>query len=143
MRASSSLCSSASSHPSSHTASGRYCCNARPHSVARLVGWEGFNTASGRYCCNLERRLSYFLCCYAVSIPQAVGTVATRIIRPTIGTNCVCFNTASGRYCCNCLSLLGHCDILVVSIPQAVGTVATLISALPLNPFSAFQYRKR
>ena len=83
-----------------NTASGRYCCN-KSDPLHNINSIESFNTASGRYCCNLERRLSYFLCCYAVSIPQAVGTVATRIIRPTIGTNCVCFNTASGRYCCN------------------------------------------
>ena len=60
-----------------------------------------------------------------VSIPQAVGTVATfksDNVEPIFKG----FNTASGRYCCNLI--MTHADILellLVSIPQAVGTVAT------------------
>ena len=61
-----------------------------------------FNTASGRYCCNsppfgVTKKVFLF-----VSIPQAVGTVATFVVVP-----------------------LGI-DISLVSIPQAVGTVATV-----------------
>ena len=61
-----------------------------------------FNTASGRYCCNLTdcKNADSVL---DVSIPQAVGTVATSepfVVPPKI--------------------------IVLVSIPQAVGTVATV-----------------
>ena len=57
-----------------NTASGKYCCNAEK--VSAKVDTKGFNTASGKYCCNtvLELLKQYIV---AVSIPQAVSTVAT------------------------------------------------------------------
>ena len=61
-----------------NTASGRYCCNDLEYSVLPMTSAAGFNTASGRYCCNgpLKKRVQA-LNTPAVSIPQAVGTVAT------------------------------------------------------------------
>ena len=38
---------------------------------------------------------------FIVSIPQAVGTVATEIIPKPAPRIELRFNTASGRYCCN------------------------------------------
>ena len=55
VRTSSSLCSSAASHPSSHT-------------------------ASGRYCCNLYKSRSEVRCELVVSIPQAVSTVTSSLL---------------------------------------------------------------
>ena len=60
-----------------------------------------FNTASGRYCCNLKDAVNTYGINLKVSIPQAVGTVATYI--PGVV----------------------KLDFSYVSIPQAVGTVAT------------------
>ena len=75
VRTSSSLHSSAASHPSSHTANGRHCCNS-------------YQTIQ-------NQRTS------KVSIPQAVGTVATKEIDAHMGLWFVRFNTASGKHCCN------------------------------------------
>ena len=59
-----------------------------------------FNTASGKYCCNLALASKAGKPLYYVSIPQAVSTVATNIIKSR--------------------------DLAIkVSIPQAVSTVAT------------------
>ena len=62
-----------------------------------------------------------------VSIPQAVGTVATVKNFPFVLRGSFRgFNTASGRYCCNAArTSLVRLLIQKVSIPQAVGTVAT------------------
>jgi len=79
VRTSSSLCSSAVSHPSSHTASGKYCCN-----FPILMGRQLSNDSS-------------------VSIPQAVSTVATINIIIISVVFLKRFNTASGKYCCNLL----------------------------------------
>ena len=94
VRASSSLRSSAASHPSSHTASGRYCCN-----PSTLFG--------------------YFESLF-VSIPQAVGTVATLV--------------TGGNFRC----------LFTVSIPQAVGTVVTRNENMcVIAVYNKFQYCKR
>ena len=37
----------------------------------------------------------------AVSIPQAVSTVATRLWEDFLEVGAAGFNTASGKYCCN------------------------------------------
>ena len=67
----------------------------------------GFNTASGRYCCNVIGMYpSVVNIMDGVSIPQAVGTVAT------------------------CNQCLGEGIGFWVSIPQAVGTVATFRKAI-------------
>ena len=59
-----------------------------------------------------------------VSIPQAVGTVATET--DALVVEVPCFNTASGRHCCNVVGkYVGENTAKLVSIPQAVGTVAT------------------
>ena len=77
VRTSSSLRSSAASHPSSHTASDKYCCNPQKvWIVGNPVG--GFNTASDKYCCNSGDNLLYLLSSSKYS-----------------------FNTASDKYCCN------------------------------------------
>ena len=116
MRSSSSLRSSAASHPSSHTVNGKYYSiitfvfpslrsgtrdvrtSSSLHSSA--ASHPSSHTASGRYCCNLR-----MVRCNGgihVSIPQAVGTVATKYVkRKSIVKTLYCFNTASGRYCCN------------------------------------------
>ena len=61
----------------------------------------GFNTASGRHCCN-EARAERLEAMMAVSIPQAVGTVATELHLVANYLNKIAsFNTASGRHCCN------------------------------------------
>lgn len=73
VQTSSSLCSSAASHPSSHTVNGKYCCNLLSALYSRL--W-CFNTTSGRHCCN-HYDFRYNNSRFRVSIPQAVGTVAT------------------------------------------------------------------
>ena len=62
----------------------------------------GFNTASGKYCCNVWIPSNY-MTLIAVSIPQAVSTVAT-CTKGTVKSIFVLlagFNTASGKYCCN------------------------------------------
>ena len=51
VRTSSSLCSSAVSHPSSHTVNGKCCCN-KGMSLVSQCYLLGFNTVNGRYCCN-------------------------------------------------------------------------------------------
>ena len=88
----------------------------------------GFNTASGRYYCNrLERSRNHFPF-YDVSIPQAVGTIAIKLM---IGRRCIerlRFNTASGRYYCNKQGYsYVHTVLSMVSIPQAVGTIAMTV----------------
>ena len=63
-----------------------------------------------------------------VSIPQAVGVVATvnETVNSNGSTNYLGFNTASGRCCCNTIINAVKALQLPVSIPQAVGVVATL-----------------
>ena len=71
-----------------------------------------------------------------VSIPQAVGTVATILILAGLESNqWTCFNTASGRHCCN--DEYGNMVVpfVQVSIPQAVGTVATNIGEYKKKQF--------
>ena len=100
VRTSSSLHSSAASHPSSHTASGKHCCNIALNVLfISQMKW-GFNTASGRHCCNTQRNKSQtFRYNAVVSIPQAVGAIATW--QKTMDTNSICcqsFNTASSKH---------------------------------------------
>ena len=90
VRASSSLCSSAASHPSAHTASGRYCyfitfvfpflrsgtrdVQASSSLCSSASSHPSSHTASGKHCCNLI-------------------TISERLLQQQ------CFNTASGRCC--------------------------------------------
>ena len=61
----------------------------------------------------------------AVSIPQAVGTIAiTLTFGQQMDEKLNCFNTASGRYYCNCKEVMLLWTYVKVSIPQAVGTIA-------------------
>ena len=92
-----------------------------------LLAEPGFNTASGRYCCNLYNCPIRGNWNVHVSIPQAVGTVATNLnfqkiisgksslvsIPQAVGT------VATGEY------VFFNKGLSAVSIPQAVGTVAT------------------
>ena len=79
---------------------------------------------------------------FSVSIPQAVGTVATIILYlldefrnsvsipqavSTVATH-ISYSREGSR---------------IVSIPQAVSTVATLIDTKDVNEINVFQYRKR
>ena len=99
VRTSSSLCSSVASPPSSHTASGKYCCNKLAQGLVDAA-IDGFNTASGKYCCN-------------------------ELIKLLNGIAIISFNTASGKYCCNLIKDEAFKRFMDVSIPQAVSTVAT------------------
>ena len=116
VRSSSSLHSSAASHPSSHTASGRYCCNllrrgrirrplrrvSIPKAVSTVTSSPLFSLPfdQGLEMCGPHRRFTPLLPRTLRRIPQAVGTVATLLIRiRTKRSACSCFNTASGKYC--------------------------------------------
>ena len=91
VRISSSLRSSAVSHPSSHTTSGRCCCNTSNHQKM-LQKLHGFNTVIGKYFHSIlfifpsfqsgtrDVRTSSSLCSSAGTfcrIPRAVGAIAT------------------------------------------------------------------
>ena len=111
-----------------NTASGRHCCNMKKQVSAIFANIRAsFNTASGRHCCNnlqnyddkrfcrkqfqyrkRQALLQQFVIFHRaqfhklVSIPQAVGTVATfRMQNLTMMSTTSSFNTASGRHCCN------------------------------------------
>ena len=63
---------------------------------------------------------------FTVSIPQAVGAVATDADSAEDREQFKrCFNTASGRCCCNKQDSSIAKTASLVSIPQAVGAVAT------------------
>ena len=162
VRSSSSLRSSAASHPSSHTASGRYCCNLRwwrqihrhlqvsiPQAVSTVTSLPLFSPPFGQglEMCGPHRRFAPLLPRTLRRIPQAVGTVAT--VSFDLSKDCIAivpsFNTASGRYCCNPFNLILAIQFPPqVSIPQAVGTVATHNFFTFYNSESfRFQYRKR
>ena len=93
VRASSSLRSSAASHPSSHTASGRYCCNLQseflnpiiervsiPQAVSTVTSSPLFSLpfSQGLEMCGPHRRFTPLLPRTLRRIPQAVGTIATK-----------------------------------------------------------------
>ena len=95
LRTSSSLCSSVASPPSSHTASGKYCCNLIINSLTmHLYSISRFNTASGKYIHSIifvfpslrsgtrDVRTSSSLCSSAASHPSS--------------------HTVNSKYCCNC-----------------------------------------
>ena len=89
-----------------NTASGRCCCNLLDdlRKTPWYKKWFSFNTASGRCCCNMTAK-SHMLLCSKVSIPQAVGAVATILGFAVYIELCmVGFNTASGRCCCNLIN---------------------------------------
>ena len=92
VQTSSSLCSSAASHPSSHTASGRYCCNTScwwrlcrsywvsiPQAVSTVTSLPLFSPPFGQglEMCGPHRRFAPLLPRTLRRIPQAVSTVAT------------------------------------------------------------------
>ena len=68
-----------------------------------MLGWSNsFNTASGRCCCNSSYADFIESVFVSVSIPQAVGAVATAVVLGAFyQPNENSFNTASGRYCCS------------------------------------------
>ena len=86
-----------------------------------------FNTASGRYCCNLcGTNTQFYKLKEIVSIPQAVGTVATISIDVHgEGRIPVSIPQAVGTVATISIDVHGEGRI-PVSIPQAVGTVATI-----------------
>ena len=59
------------------------------------------NTVNGKYCCNGGGNMVKCSQYGAVSIPQAVSTVATPKSTTKEMKLAACFNTASGKYCCN------------------------------------------
>ena len=79
-----------------------------------------------------------------VSIPQAVGTVATakNITKKTRDLK-VSIPQAVGTVATNQIDLVQARDLFHVSIPQAVGTVATDYKGTFENIRIEFQYRKR
>ena len=132
-----------------NTASGRCCCNSESADMEEFQA--RFNTASGRCCCNVRIFNKETDGLVVVSIPQAVGAVATDYLcdwpsfrqfqyrkRQVLlqlllaprwsGAIYACFNTASGRCCCNRRIRLRLWRAQRVSIPQAVGAVATFES---------------
>ena len=118
VRTSSSLRSSAASHPSSHTASGRCCCNYETLKMTLNPFFKvGFNTASGKCCCNSSASRP---CRYRaqVSIPQAVSAVASSPL----------FSLPFGQGLEMCGPHRRFAPLLprtLRRIPQAVGAVAT------------------
>ena len=93
VRSSSSLRSSAASHPSSHTASGKHCCNVHILMITNLRANVGFNTASGKHYC--------FITFVFPSLRSG-----TRDVRPSSSLRSSAAShpsshTASGKYCCN------------------------------------------
>ena len=96
-------CSTTRCASSFNTASGRCCCNTAKMVKQCMAQCFGFNTASGRCCCNRVILKIILSLSQGVSIPQAVGVVATWK------------NTSS------LISVY-----MAVSIPQAVGVVAWL-----------------
>ena len=93
-------------HPSSHTASGRYCCNLLIFDAKILSLCYSFNTASGRYCCNYHEKISrsYFECS---SFNTASGKHCCNVILPAQHfINLLnSFNTTSGKHCCNGINI--------------------------------------
>ena len=137
MRPSSSLCSSAISHPSAHTVNGRCCCN---YSIDHQTGYDrtSFNTVNGRCCYFItfvlpslrsgtwDVRTSSSLCSSAVSHPSTHTVNSKRCCNNLNSLKCIkedltSFNTVNGKHCYN------H------------GT--TSLQALLKN--CVFQYRKR
>ena len=124
MRTSSSLCSSAISHPSSHTASSKHCYNSRNFQLHRTIQGKVSipQAVSAVATCRIFVLLYFSI---PVSIPQAVSAVAT--LSPAKTADAVMsFNTASGKRCCNLFKKEDyHVYSKKVSIPQAVSAVAT------------------
>ena len=85
-----------------NTVNGKYYCNQQQALTMKKAN-TCFNTAGGRCCCNNVKVLDTFMegdC--VVSIPQAVGVVATNLMAIVVLLQVrQSFNTASGRCCCN------------------------------------------
>ena len=117
VRTSSSLHSSAASHPSSHATSGKYCYfitfvfpsfQSGTRDVwtsssfrSSAASHPSSHTANGKYCCNFDESKPYWWRLCRVSIPQAVSTVATNKLEDTFKKAIESFNTASDKHCCN------------------------------------------
>ena len=117
VRTSSSLRSSAASHPSSHTASGRHCCNCLMIQNMGIRILAGFNTASGKPCCNvnsiyphnsqvlwLSFNTASGKCCYFITFVFPSLRSGTRDVRPSSSLRSSAAShpsshTASGRHC--------------------------------------------
>ena len=114
VRTSSSLCSSAVSHPSAHTVNSKCCCLSPLFYLLFVQVLE----MCGPHC-----RFAPLLSRTLRRIPQMLGTVATISENPQMRTlKGSCFNTVNGRYCCNA----------IVEIAKKTESVITV-----------FQYRKR
>ena len=88
--------------PCFNTASGRCCCNGKDYENLYL-GFDEFQYRKRQALLQLKMKLVLIIIEKTlVSIPQAVGTVATcsgsSVFKGLTGG---CFNTASGRHCCN------------------------------------------
>ena len=121
VRTSSSLHSSAASHPSSHTASGRHCCNI----LYRIFMTEYFSVSIPQAVGTVATIILYLLDEFrnSVSIPQAVSTVATHISYSREGSRIVSIPQAVSTVATTTICYkFFYCS---VSIPQAVSTVAT------------------
>ena len=87
-----------------------------------------FNTASGKYCCNAAGPWVALASAIAVSIPQAVSTVATfKNSATTPALAFVSIPQAVSTVATFEVSFFSPFLIWAVSIPQAVSTVATNI----------------
>ena len=90
VRISSSLHSSAVSHPSSHTASGKYCCNRRITQSYR-----------GAYIVSIPQAVSTVTSSPLFSLPFGQGLEMCGPHRRSSAASHPSSHTASGRYCCN------------------------------------------
>ena len=91
VRTSSSLCSSAVSHPSAHTVNGRCCCN---YSIDHQTGYDrtSFNTVNGRCC--------YFITFVLPSLRSGTCDVWTSSSLCSSAVLHPAAHTVNGRYCC-------------------------------------------
>ena len=117
VRTSSSRCSSAASHPSSHTVNGKYCCNWIKIKDSSLIK-KSFNTVNGKYCYLItfvfpslrsgtrDVRASSSLCSSAASHSSS-HTINGKYYYNKKAKDKVkakaenSFNTVNGKYCCN------------------------------------------
>ena len=88
------------------------------------------NTVNGKYCCNGGGNMVKCSQYGAVSIPQAVSTVATLNQMMLYGLQRTVSIPQAVSTVATVLELPYTSEIKVVSIPQAVSTVATVITTL-------------
>ena len=157
--------------PCFNTASGRCCCNGKDYENLYL-GFDEFQYRKRQALLQLKMKLVLIIIektlvsipqavgtvatsanvqpssvSYSVSIPQAVGTVATQFyfLLSQVINEC-CFNTASGRHCCNMFwqFCIQRINWWMFQYRKRQALLQPLNVRLELtNCFCWFQYRKR